>query len=872
MDRATPDDIDSGQGTIPDIKRLSGILTAREAAELLGVNERTVRRAITRSEIQAVKAGRAFQITPAALASYQERLRRPRAVDPLATVESERTQQRSLLRLVDPVRGPAFTIPRPLTSFCGREREVAAIAALLTQPDLRLLTLTGPGGIGKTRLALHAAEELVPHYADGVAFVPLAPVADAKLVPAAIAVVLGVREHGSRPITEQLLAAMRDREFLLILDNFEHVLPAATFVVDLLSACPRLTILVTSRMILRVSGEQRFPVPPMSLPAPETTAVASRVKHIDAVQLFLARAQAAQPAFALTDGNASDVVDICRRLDGLPLAIELAAARTAVLPPVALLTRLEQRLAILTGGPRDAPRRLRTMRDAIAWSHDLLSIEEQVLFRRLAVFVGGCTLEAAASVAGAGNVLDGIDSLVSGSLLHLEDDLRGEPRYVMLETIREFALEQLTRAGDEDETRQRHAAYWVAFVEQGYPNHFGPATGIDRRLQQLEKELPNLRAALAFMAEAGNADGVLRLAGALAVFCQLRSHLHEGRQWLEWALAHTVEVQTDARCRALVGFGLIRWAQGEYEQAAPLVHAALAIADQIGDTEIVAHAIHVLGLIEERQQRWEQAELLLEQALGLWRALGAQDVEAMALQLLSGVAYGLGERDVSADRAKEALTLFRSIGHASGAAMALCRLARLARDRGEDRGAASAYHEALQLWVGIGDRWFVVHALAGRAELASAHGDLASAAALLGVIDALAEEVGAPIFYSARINAARSATIVGAALGAQRFTELHAAGRQLPLAEAVAVAATIAGMIGTTDGLLTARELDVLRLIAQTRTDQEIADTLFLSRRTVNVHAAHILAKLNVRSRQEAAIRARELGLLPGIDESFPHT
>src|SRR5215207_1006872 len=422
-----PDAVSAARDTWP----VGHALTAKEAARVAGVHERTIRRAIARGELPAAKRAGIFQIAPEALVQYRARHRR--TSPPL-----------SLLRLVEHAPGSAFALPTPLTSFLGRERDIAAVTAALSQPDLRLLTLTGPGGTGKTRLALRVAEELAPRFPDGVAFVPLAAVADPLLIPSAIAQQLGVRERGDRPIGERLIAALHDRRLLLVLDNFEHVLPAAPFVAELLAACPALSILVTSRTMLRLSGEQRFPVPPMTLPDPTITTTATAARQADAVQLFVQRAQAAQPGFVLTDENAGIVAAICRRLDGLPLAIELAAARIPVLPQRALLDRLDRRLLLLTGGPLDAPACLRTMRDAIAWSYDLLPSEEQLLFRRLAVFMGGCTLEAATALAGGGiDVLEGISALVASSLLRQEDGSGGESRFLMLETVREFGLERL---------------------------------------------------------------------------------------------------------------------------------------------------------------------------------------------------------------------------------------------------------------------------------------------------------------------------------------------------------------------------------------------------------------------------------------------
>jgi excisionase family DNA binding protein len=877
MDERRLESPETGHHESPDTANLSGFLSASGAASALGVNERTVRRAIIRGEIAATKHGRSYRISSEALAEFRlrrpsRRRRTPGSGDPAPP----------LLRLIKPNLGPAFALPQALTTFLGREREVAAVVAELDRPEVRLLTLAGPGGVGKTRLALRVADVVAANFADGAAFVSFASVAHPDLVLPTVAQALGLRESAARPLADQVTAALRGRS-LLVLDNFEHVLPAASLVTDLLAACPGLTILVTSRARLRLTGEHTFPVPPLMIPAPEDEATAATTTSSDAVRLFVARARAAQPGFMLTDENAGAVAEVCRRLDGLPLAIELAAARVPVLSPRALLTRLDRRLSLLTGGPRDAPRRLQTMRDAIAWSYDLLPPLERLLFCRLAVFSGGCTLESAAAVAGSDtDVLDGVSSLVASSFLRHETGADGEPRFTMLESIREFGLERLEEAGELSGVQAAHAAHFLEFGERQHPNRVQRHEHVDSRIQRIEAEHANLRSALTHMATRGDADGVLRLAGALAVYWHLRGRLHEGRHWLEWALDRTAELATAPRGRALAGLSLILWAQGHYARATQLADAGLAIGEQLDDNEVAANSLHVLGLIAFVQGQLHRAGPIMERACRLWRELGARIEEGWALDVLGRVADGLGDSELATSRAEESLAILRAVGHASGAATALDRLAKLARDRGDDRSAVTAHHEALQLWSDVGDRWPIVQALAGLSAIASAHGQSSSAAVLLGAIDALKHEVGAPIFPSARVNYDRAASAALADLGEERFVALRADGRRRRLDDIVSVAAAVAVPTGCGPnalpdaspdaGVLTNRQHDVLRLVAEGRTDREIADLLFLSPRTVNAHVARILDRLDVRTRREAALRGRELGLLAAGDQPYRYT
>jgi predicted ATPase len=638
---------------------------------------------------------------------------------------------------VKQVETRSANLPVQRTGFVGREKETASLKELLLRQNVRLVTVTGPGGIGKTRLALQVANGLGERFPGGVYFVPLSSLNDPGLIASMIVQTLGIREAGGQSALEILKRNLQDSSCpprLLLLDNFEHLVQAAPTVADLLASGPNLKILVTSRGALHVYGEHEFPVPPLALPDSQSKLSVEVLSRCPAVALFGQRAVAAKPDFELNQENALIVAEICTRLDGLPLAIELAAARVKVLSPSLMLTRLASRLQLLTGGARDLPQRQQTLRAAIDWSYDLLSAAEQKLFRRLSVFVGGCNLEGVEAVCDAKadldlDLLDGMASMVDKSLAQQVEPAKGESRFVMLDTIREYALEKLEASGEQPLTKRAHAAYCLVLAEEDATEESG-AQAVEWQ-ERFALEHDNFRAGLDWLTETGDAEWGLRLGTALFRFWEIREYLAEGRDSLRKLLKLAgAAAPTKARARALFAAGVLAGGQGDYASADALLSESEDIARQLGDKMGVAVSLNALGVLACDRGDVAIARTLFEEGLVLWRELGDQKAVARALSNLANVLKVQRDYDRARALHVECLSIFQGLGDRTGVAWSLNYQGDVARDRGDTAAARKLYEQGLGIFRELGDRWGIAGTLADLGSLAREQGNYSAAHSL----------------------------------------------------------------------------------------------------------------------------------------------
>lgn len=732
-------------------------------------------------------------------------------------------------------------VPSPLTQLIGRQHELAALKDLVCRNSVRLITLTGPGGVGKTCLAVHAAYEVATFFADGVAFVSVATISDSTLVISAIGQSLGLREGGERVLAEQITSHLGSRQLLLVLDNFEQVAEAAAQLTDLLCACPGLKILVTSRMTLHVSGEHEFAVPPLTLPDQNQLDDPKILGDVDAVSLFIARARAVRTDFQLTASNAKYVAEICRRVDGLPLALELAASLVKVLPLHGLLSRLDQRLHVLVGGPHDLPSRQQSLRNVLAWSYNLLNPNEQRLFRRLAVFSEGCTWEAIETVCFSDSSTIGttspsstpssphfntLYSLTDKSLVQQIASDEAEPRYTVLETIREYALEQLVKCDEAELIHQTHAKYYLAFAEDGERGL--KSAEQENWLTWLELEHANLRAARRWAQASNNIDLVLRLCGALWHFWSMHGYLSEGRRWIREALAARSECEEpmakSSLAKTLCGGGWLAYFQSDFGQAASLLGESLTLHRQLADQQGMAMVLNGMAAVARLSgdrdtartlyteslaisklldDRWgiaqakqylgitlwfegdsHAAEPMAEDGLAIFRELGCRWDIANALFNCACIKWSLEDYGPSQALGEESLTLMRRLGDRRGVARALFHLGDIALLRGDFVRAAPFYRDCLTIFNELGNRWFVAQSLMYTAWL-SIEGYKNRAARLLGAMQALRKSIRSPVPEFDRPAYERRLEMIQEQLDGEIFRAEWAIGQNMPLAEAV---------------------------------------------------------------------------------------
>jgi len=756
-------------------------------------------------------------------------------------------------------------LPAPRTSFVGRRKEMIEVKRALAMT--RLLTLTGAGGSGKTRLALEVARDLVGAYPDGVWLVELASLSEDELVPKAVAEAVGIPEMPGRPITDALVQSMHDKERLLIVDNCEHLVePAARLVDVLLDACPRLRVLATSREPLDVAGELNWPVPSLSVPDGLPSTV-EEVEAYEAARLFAARAYYRRRDFAVTPGNASDVAKICRGLDGIPLAIELAAARVGSLSVGQIAHRLDDSLLLLTGGNRTAASRHRTLRGALDWSFELLSEDEKKLFCRLSVFAGGWTLGAAEAVGKEGSfeedgVLDQLSGLVEKSLVVVKGGDEGGARHRMLEPVRQYALAQLEASGGVEAARRRHAMWYLALAEAAEPELVGAEQEIWFR--RLETEHNNLRAALRWCLDAGEPEFGLRLAGTLGrEFWRVRGRLREGLGWLDAALEKG-EDASPARARALACAGWMAWQWLDFDGSRALSEEALALSRRFeGEQATAAISLHNLGMVEiYSRMRPAEAWGFFEESLALWRELGDNVGAGRVLQRMGLISVVRHDFDRAEALYEECIALLRGTGDRVGITVALWLGALSALGHGKHERVSTLCEEALALARRTGNTHAVAYITHVLAASSGAQGETIRSARLWGAAEALLDALGLTLGPAERHFHAPYIAAVRESLGETAWESAWAEGKTMTPEEALALPDEQPGPTVPPDGVpltkLTRRELEVALLVARGLTNRGIASELVLSEHTVHHHVTNILKKLNLNSRQQVASHLRD--------------